>query len=61
MDLRTTAWTTADSANPRISAQVISQVIDPVIDSAWTTACMPLDLPPQSADDTKLYPHGVYA
>ena len=34
VDLRTTAWTTADSANPRISAQVISQVIDPVMDSA---------------------------
>ena len=60
VDRRTTAWITAESANPRISAQVISQVIDPVMDSAWTTACMPLDLPRQPADDTKLYPHRVY-
>ena len=29
-----TAWITADSANPRISAQVIAQVIDPVMDRA---------------------------
>ena len=34
VDLRTTAWITADNANPRISAQVISQVIDPVIHRA---------------------------
>ena len=40
MDRRITAWTTADSANPRISAQVISQVIDPVMDRAWMIACM---------------------
>jgi len=38
VDRRTTAWMTADSANPRISAQVISQVIDPVMDRAWTIA-----------------------
>ena len=55
VDLRTTAWMTADNANPRISAQVICQVIDPVIDSAWITACMPLDLPCQPADDTHNY------
>jgi len=34
VDLLTTAWITADSANPRISAQVIAQVIDPVMDRA---------------------------
>ncbi len=60
VDRRTTAWITADSANPRISAQVISQVIDPVMDSAWSTACTPLDLPRQSPDNTNLYPHRVY-
>lgn len=38
VDLRTTAWTTADRANPRISAQVISQVMEPAIDSACSTA-----------------------
>ena len=31
---RTTAWTTADSVNPRISDQVICQVIEPAILSA---------------------------
>ena len=61
VDLRTTAWITADSANPRISAQVISQVIEPVMDSAWTTACMTIDLPLQPVSDTKLYPTGVYS
>ena len=35
----TTAWTTADSPNPRISAQVIAHVIDAVMDSACTMAC----------------------
>jgi len=30
------------------------------MDSAWTTACMPLDLPRQSAANTNLYPHRVY-
>ena len=40
VDRRTTAWMTADSANPRISAQAISQVIDPAIDRAWMIACM---------------------
>src|SRR6202034_1883897 len=40
VDLRTTAWIIADSANPRIRAQVICQVIDPVMDRAWTIACM---------------------
>src|SRR5580704_2744735 len=39
VDLRTTAWMTADRTNPRISAQVICQVIDPVMDRAWIIAC----------------------
>jgi hypothetical protein len=34
VDFRTTACTTADSANPRINAQRISQVIDPASASA---------------------------
>ena len=38
----TTAWITADNANPRISAQVIDQVIDQVMDSACTMACISL-------------------
>ena len=29
VDFLTTAWTTADNPNPRISAQVICHVIDP--------------------------------
>ncbi len=48
VDFLTTAWMTADSPNPRISAQVICQVIDPVMDSACTIACtslIPIDLP----------------
>jgi hypothetical protein len=40
VDLRTTAWITADSANPPMSAQAISQVIDPVTDSACRMACV---------------------
>src|ERR1700760_936936 len=40
VDRRTTACTTADNANPRISAQAISHVIDPAIDRAWMIACM---------------------
>src|SRR6516225_5041901 len=35
---RTTAWTTADSVNPRISDQVICQVIDPASARAWPSA-----------------------
>src|SRR2546421_5976534 len=42
--LRTTAWMTAESVNPRISAQVISQVIEPVIVNACLIA--PIALPP---------------
>ena len=38
VDFGTRAWITADSANPRISAQVISQAIDPVMDSACAMA-----------------------
>jgi hypothetical protein len=38
VDLRTSAWTTAESPNPRISAQVISHVIDPVTASACAMA-----------------------
>ena len=38
VDFLTRAWIIADSANPRISAQVISHVIDPVMDSACRTA-----------------------
>ena len=42
VDFLTSAWTIADSPNPRISAQVISHVIDPVIASAckmaWPTS-----------------------
>ncbi len=38
MDLRTTACTTADRANPRINAQRISQVIDPANASACPIA-----------------------
>ena len=34
----TTAWITADNANPRISAQVIAHVIDPVMVSACAMA-----------------------
>jgi hypothetical protein len=43
----TTSWITADSANPRMSAQVIAHVIDAVIDSAcrmawiWLTSPVP--------------------
>jgi hypothetical protein len=37
---------------------VISQVIDPVMDSAWTTACMPLHLPRQTAGNTINTPIG---
>jgi hypothetical protein len=40
VDLRTTAWITADSANPPMSAQAISQVIDPVTDNACRMACV---------------------
>jgi ABC-2 type transport system ATP-binding protein len=42
VDFGTTAWTTADSPNPRISAQVISHVIDPAMDSACEMACVRL-------------------
>src|SRR5499425_2630511 len=35
---RTTAWTTADSVNPRISDQVICQVIEPASVRAWPSA-----------------------
>ena len=45
VDFLTTAWTTADSANPRISAQVITQVIDQVMDSACTMAPTSLTSP----------------
>lgn len=40
VEVRTTAWTTADSAKPRISAQVISQVMDPAMDSACRIGCI---------------------
>lgn len=39
---RTTAWTIADSVNPKISDQVICQVIEPAIFSA---SRMPLRIP----------------
>ena len=59
VDLRTTAWTTADSANPRISAQVIAQVIDPATARASATACIPSpSRPPQSrARANRCTPH----
>jgi hypothetical protein len=38
VDFLTSAWTIADSPNPRIKAQVISHVIDPVIDRACRMA-----------------------
>jgi hypothetical protein len=40
VDFLTTAWTTADSPNPRISAQVIAHVIDAVMESACAMAPM---------------------
>ena len=46
VDLRTTAWTTADRAKPRISAQAICHVIDPVMDSACAIACIWSASPP---------------
>jgi len=49
VDFGTTAWTTADSPNPRTSAQVISHVIDPVMDSACTMAWIVGHLPYQGA------------
>ena len=45
VDRRTTAWTTADSANPRISAHVICHVIDPVMDRACRRACIMASCP----------------
>ena len=38
VDFLTKAWITADSTNPRISAQVICHVIDAVMDSACKMA-----------------------
>src|SRR6266568_1453039 len=38
---RITAWTTADSVNPRISDQVISHVIEPATARAWPIASSP--------------------
>jgi hypothetical protein len=52
VDFLTTAWMTADSPNPRISAQVIAHVIDTVMDSAWTMACTNLTSRAPSADVT---------
>ena len=51
VDLRTTACTTADSANPRIRAHRISHVIDPVTASAsWIAlSAVVMVLPPASA------------
>jgi hypothetical protein len=44
VDFLTRAWITADSPNPRISAQVISHAIDPAKDSACSMA--PIRLTP---------------
>jgi hypothetical protein len=49
VDLRTTAWITADSANPRISAHMIFQVIDPVMDRAWRMARIAVACPKEDA------------
>src|ERR1700761_7656905 len=56
VDRRITACTTADSANPRISAQAISHVIDPAIDRAWMIACMPA--PPAGLNTPRGYLSG---
>src|SRR5665811_2236769 len=57
---RTTAWTTAERANPRIRAHRISQVIDPASDSACPMALIParsLSIAPQIL--VGLYLYGV--
>ena len=61
MDLRTTAWITADSANPRISAQVICHVIDPVIDSACRIAWIRLTSYTSRASNRNNTPRGYKA
>ena len=60
---RTTAWTTAERAKPKMSAQRICQVIEALVVRAWPTAWSHLMAPRQSrrskpsgADET---PNGV--